>query len=188
MSNIFLYLNTIPILKLGYKVNFLNPKIKGYCLDFSYGSVFINKLRTEISEDKRFIVILNADFPEIHLNQLKLYKEDIVAVYQETASKIPFTELISNIYKLGFTPSIILTPNTPIESIITMPIYINNIILLGPVSETGSEKLVSLNNINKANNFNLDISIMTNHNIDNINILESQGAQTVIVTNSNFII
>ena len=201
MVSIFPSLISAPLLQLEDEIKLLEPYCAGFHLDvmdfqfvpnLTWGPAFINAIRQATS--KQLIVHLMVDNPEKYIDRLQLNPADIIAIHLESPSTLTLTQLIQTIKSHNLIPSLAINPSTPIESLISLPIGLEHVLLMSVNPGFSGQKFIPriLDKLKTLNNFkkshNLDFAIAVDGGIDETNIrqLVEHGANELAIASSIF--
>lgn len=196
MTTIFPSLISAPVLELETTIKKLEPYCAGFHLDvmdfhfvpnLTWGPVFINAIRQ--ATHKTIHVHLMVDNPEKYLDKFTLNPHDIISVHPESVSKLTFAQLLNDITKRGLIASIALNPSTPLETIITLPVPLNHVLLMSVQPGFSGQKFIphilqklqALVLFKKEHKLNFKISVDGGINQNNISELVSLGVDQVAI-------
>jgi ribulose-phosphate 3-epimerase len=125
------------LLNLQEEISLLEPHCDGFHIDImdfhfvpnlTWGPLFVKQIRQATS--KQLFIHLMVEYPEKYLPLLELYPGDIVSIHIESPTTSSLFAMTTYLKAHNLIPSIAINPETPLESIISLPFYVEHVLLM----------------------------------------------------------
>ncbi len=199
----FLYPSLISgdLLNLEQQINLLEPHCAGFHLDvmdfhfvpnLTWGPAFINAIRAHTH--KRLWVHLMVDNPFPYLERFMLKPHDTISIHYESLSLMDLQNCLELIRFNKLTPSLALSPTTPINVVLSLVDLIDQVLLMSvqpgfsgqallPVSY---ERLKALADLRSNKNFSYTIGIDGGVTRENLSRTITYGADDIALASAIF--
>lgn len=137
MAIIYPSLISSDLLNLGQTIEQMDPYCDGYHLDImdfhfvpnlTFGPDFVNAIRKKT--ERKLHIHLMVDYPERYIERFVLAPDDIICIHIESKTDIGIRQLAHLISKKGLIVSIAISPFTPLEALISLPMPLQQILLM----------------------------------------------------------